>query len=72
MKSDSSSNQLIVYGSLLWRLDELISNRYFIEKSGTQLWVGTIVSFGSKLLSKPAPLVAQFKSEYNASQKVAK
>ncbi len=70
--SESSNKQLVVYGSLLWNLSELVSNRYYIEKTGNQLSVGTIVSFGSRLLSKPAPLVAQFKSEYNASQKVAK
>jgi len=70
--SESSNKQLVVYGSLLGNLDQLISNRYYIEKTGNQLSVGTIVSFGSRLLSKPAPLVAQFKSEYNASQKVAR
>jgi len=70
--SESSNKQLVVYGSLLWNLEELVMNRYYIEKTGNQLSVGTIVSFGSRLLSKPAPLVSQFKSEYNASQKVAR
>jgi len=70
--SSASNKQLVVQGSLLWNLTELVSNRFYIERTGNQLSVGTIVSFGSRLLSRPAPLVSQFKSEYNASQKVAR
>ncbi|MCD5375212.1 hypothetical protein LR010_02030, partial [Candidatus Gracilibacteria bacterium] len=68
-----TDKQLIVDGSLYGNIDNLVANRYYISDDGSgQLSVGTIVSFGSSLFSKPAPLVSQFVGEYLESTKVAK
>lgn len=57
-----SEKQLRVNGALYANIDDLIDNRYYIghESTNTSLSVGTIVSFGSNLLRKPAPLLSQF------------
>jgi uncharacterized repeat protein (TIGR01451 family) len=73
ISSEASADQLVVNGSLYGNIDNLVANRYYIsDDSSGQLWVGTIVSFGSSLFSKPAPLVSQFVGEYLESEKVAK
>ncbi len=66
--------QLLVKGSLYGDTSELVNDRYYIANStsGGLLSVGTIVSFGSSLFYKPAPLVGQFIGEYLWSTKVAK
>jgi hypothetical protein len=62
----------VVNGSLYGDITELIDDRYYISNDGGMLSVGTIVSFGSKLFSKPAPLVTQFIGEYLQAQKIAR
>jgi len=49
-----------VNGSLYGNIKELIENRNYISQDGDQLSVGTVVSFGSGIFRKPAPLVSQF------------
>lgn len=71
--SASSPDQLTVNGSLYGNLDNLVANRYYISQDTSgQLSVGTIVSFGSSIFTKPAPLVSQFIGEYLESDKVAR
>jgi hypothetical protein len=72
ISSQATNDQLVVNGSLYGNIDNLVANRYYISDDHNQLSVGTIVSFGSKLFSKPAPLVSQFVWEYLESTKVAK
>lgn len=67
-----SEKQLRVNGAIYANIDNLVDNRYYIGEKDGVLSVGTIVSFGSQLLRKPAPLLSQFVSEYLSSQKVAK
>jgi hypothetical protein len=61
-----------VNGSLYADISQLVENRYYISDSGDGLSVGTIVSFGSSLFTKPAPLVSQFVGEYLESVKIVK
>jgi len=68
----ASEKQLRVNGALYGNIDDLVSNRYYIDGSGSSLSVGTIVSFGSNLLRRPAPLLSQFVWEYLESQRVAR
>ncbi len=70
--SQPSADQLVVDGSLYGNIENLVQNRYYIAQDGDQLSVGTIVSFGSGLFTRPAPLVSQFVGEYLESEKVAK
>ncbi|MDD3646648.1 MAG: hypothetical protein PHH06_04570, partial [Candidatus Gracilibacteria bacterium] len=70
--SGATSTQLTVNGSLYGDVSNLVDNRYYVEETSGALSVGTIVSFGSALFTKPAPLVSQFITEYLNSQKVAK
>lgn len=72
ISSWQTSTQLNVAWSLYWDVTSLVDNRYYVEETGWALSVWTIVSFGSALFSKPAPLVSQFITEYLNSQKVAK
>jgi len=72
VKSDSTSNKLIINGSLYGDLSELTSNRTHIsmdKKWNISVW--TVVSYSSNILNKPAPLVWQFIGEYMNSQKIA-
>ena len=68
----ATDKQLTVNGSLYGNIEDLVDDRYYVANSGGQLSVGTIVSFGSSLFSKPAPLVSQFIGEYLSAEKVAK
>ena len=72
--AEPSDKQLVVSGSLYGNISQLVDNRTYIDNNSTKgvINVGTIVSFGSSLFKKPAPLVGQFISEYVATQKVAK
>ena len=68
-----SAEQLVVNGSLYGNIDQLVNNRYYIsDDTSGPLSVGTIVSFGSSLFSRPAPLVSQFVGEYLESEKVVR
>jgi len=72
IKSENTSNELTVNGSLYGDLSELTSNRTHIsmdDEGNINVW--TIISFGSNVLNKPAPLVGQFIGEYMDSKKVA-
>ena len=72
-KWGSTTNRLLVNGSLYWNIDDLISNRTYVkENSFNQIDVWTIVSFGSALFRKTAPLLSSFIDEYLESEKVAK
>ena len=69
----NTDNILTVKGSLYGTLTNLIDKRTYVSNDTHtgQINVGTIVSFGSQIFKKPAPLVGQFISEYLASEKVA-
>lgn len=70
-----TEEQLVVTGSLYGDIAELVDARHYIAKSNNtsgMLGVGTIVSFGSSIFHKPAPLVGQFIAEYLDTTKVAK
>ena len=71
IKSAQSTETLVVNGSLYGNIDDLVSNRVKVEENNWNLSVWTIVSFGSSLFRKPAPLVSQFIAEYVEQQKVA-
>ena len=65
--------KLVVNWSLYGNIDNLISSRTFVKQnSNWQIDVWTIVSFGSYLFRKPAPLLSTFINEYLKSEKVAK
>jgi len=74
IRSFESGKQLTVNGSLYGDLTNLVANRYYVSQDTTsgQLSVGTVVSFGSQIFTKPAPLVSQFIGEYLESEKVAR
>ncbi len=73
LSSAETATQLVVNGSLYGDITDLVDDRYYIAKSSSGLLsVGTIVSFGSSIFNKPAPLVGQFIGEYLDSTKVAK
>ena len=72
IKGEASAEQLIVNWSLYWNIDNLVENRYSVEENNWELSFGTVVSFGSSIFQKPAPLVTQFINTYLTTQKVAK
>lgn len=72
IKGAPSDKQLIVKGSLYWDITNLVNNRYKVEEKAWELSFGTVVSFGSSIFQKPAPLVTQFINTYLTTQKVAK
>lgn len=68
-----TDKQLVFKGSVYGDMTDLVSDRYYISSQDNgQLSVGTIVSFGSSIFHKPAPLVGQFVGEYLDTTKVAK
>ena len=72
-KWGNTINVLHVNGSLYWNLDDLISTRTYVKENiFNQIDVWTIVSFGSSLFRRPAPLISTFINEYIISEKVAK
>ncbi len=67
-----TSKVLHVDGSLYWNTNDLISKRKYIrDNSSWQINVWTIVSFGSSLFRKPAPLVWEFVEEYLKQARIA-
>jgi cysteine-rich repeat protein len=70
--SVESDNKLVINWSLYGDIENLVNNRTYIENKNDLINVWTIVSFGSNLFRKQAPLVWDFIWEYIASKKVAK
>ncbi len=70
--SQESDYKLIINWSLYGDIEKLVNNRTHIENKNDLINVWTIVSFGSNLFRKQAPLVWDFIWEYIASKKVAK
>jgi len=66
-----TSNVLVINWSIYWDITDLVSKRVNFENNDGVLSVWTVVSFGSALFKKPAPLVSQFIEEYLNQQKVA-
>ena len=68
-----TTNVLTIVWSIHWNINDLIANRVYIfqDDSSWLLNVWTIVSFGSSVFRKPAPLTWQFIWEYIESQKIA-
>jgi hypothetical protein len=65
-------NRLLVNGSLYWNIDDLISHRTYVKQNSfNQIDVWTIVSFGSSLFRKTAPLLSTFIDEYQNTKKIA-
>ena len=70
--SDNTSNKLTVNGTIYGDTEDLFKNRTHIsmdQDGNISVW--TLVSYGSNILKKPAPLVGQFIKEYTESTKVA-
>ncbi len=66
-------NILTINGSLYGDISNLVSNRTYVKNNPyDQIDLWTIVSFGSSLFRKPAPLLSNFIDEYLESQRVAK
>ncbi len=70
--SSVTDNKLVVNWSLYADISILVANRTHIENKNDMINVWTVVSFGSNLFRKQAPLVWDFIWEYIASKKVAK
>lgn len=69
---NNTVKKLIVSGSLYWDASDLNTRRTYVKlNSNWQLDVWTIVSFGSSVFRKPAPLTSTFINEYKESVKVA-
>ncbi|RKW22447.1 hypothetical protein D8B46_05460, partial [Candidatus Gracilibacteria bacterium] len=70
---DSTSVQLVINGSLYGDISDLTAKRTYmkVNKDG-QLDVGTVVSYGSSVFRKPAPLTSTFIEEYVKATKVAR
>ena len=70
--SDNTDTPLTVNGSLYGNLTRLTENRTHISMaSDWTINVWTVISYGSNLLSKPAPLVGQFINDSLEAQKIA-
>lgn len=70
--SEETDNKLVINWSLYGDIGDLVNNRTYIENKNDLINVWTVVSFGSNLFRKQAPLVWDFIWEYIASKKVAK
>ena len=69
----NTTNVLLINWSLYWNINDLISSRTYVKQnSNNQIDVWTIVSFGSSLFRKSAPLITTFINEYLQSEKIAK
>lgn len=67
-----TTNVLQINGSIYWNMNNLLEKRTYIKNNSTWIIdVGTIVSFGSSVFRKPAPLTTKFIGEYIESKKVA-
>ena len=68
----TTKNILKIKWTLYWNIDNLVQNRVYIKNNSSwQIDVWTIVSFGSNLFKKPAPLIWKFIWEYLKSKKIA-
>lgn len=74
IKSDGNKTKNILHlqGSFYGDLSDLIAHRIYVKDNGNgMIDVGTIVSFGSSVFRKPAPLTTTFINEYLDATKVA-
>lgn len=73
IKSNWKTNkQIVINGSVYWDISDLVKDRTYIKNEwNDQLWVWTIVSFGSSIFRKPAPLVSNFIKDYMNTVRVA-
>lgn len=70
--SATTNNVLTIKGALYGNIERLVDNRTHIERTANNtLKVGTIVSFGSQMFQKPAPLLSTFVKDYFDSKKVS-
>ena len=69
---NSTNEVLHVKWSMYWDNAHLLSKRTYIKNNSQgQIDVGTIVSFGSSVFRKPAPLTTKFINDYLETTKVA-
>lgn len=69
----TTTDILVINWSLYWNINDLISTRTYVKQNSfNQIDVWTIVSFGSSLFRKSAPLLSTFINEYLQSDKIAK
>ena len=58
LSDESTTNRLVINGSLYGDNSDLISKRTYVKSANDgQINVGTIVSFGSSFFRDPAPLL---------------
>ena len=70
---DSTSVQLVINGSLYGDISDLTAKRTYMKvNKDWQLDVWTVVSYGSSVFRKPAPLTSTFIEEYVKATKVAR
>lgn len=69
--SENSPEQLYINWAIYWELDELLQNRTYISTDWNYVKVWTNVSFSSKILSNPAPLLSKFLWEYIEAERVS-
>jgi hypothetical protein len=68
----TTNNVLHVKWSMYWDNSDLLSKRTYIKNNSQwQIDVGTIISFGSSVFRKPAPLTTKFINDYLETTKVA-
>ncbi len=72
ISSAQTDEKLVVNWSLYGNIEALVNNRTYIQNKNDLINVWTVVSFGSSLFRKQAPLVWDFIWEYVKSKKVAK
>ena len=69
---EKTNTVLYINGAVYGNTQQLIEKRTYIKNNDNgQIDVGTMVSFGSSIFRKPAPLTARFISEYLDATKVA-
>lgn len=69
---EESEKQLLVKWSLYGDISNLVKNRYKVTQNNWELTFGTVVSFGSTVFQKPAPMVTSFINTYLKTSKIAK
>ena len=67
-----TTDQIIIKGSMYGKMNKLLEKRTYIKNNNWVIDVGTIVSFGSSVFRKPAPLTSKFIWDYLEAQKTAK
>jgi len=74
IKWENSPEKLVIEGSLYWNVNDLISNRTYVDwslDSEGSIDVWTILDFDSSLYDEPAPLLSKFLDEYFNASRVA-